>query len=229
MKDKKVIPPKVPDEVRKKKLPKVFPPDPRVIKKVMEDLNLKAFSINPNVYTPEEVNELVKKFEGEGIKVESSSSSTWECDVLYSGWVLVNNIDEVRWYAHECSTFEAYDCNPSPPSESNHCDIHYEAWMYFENEGTTTRGLIDFPGCEPANNCGGDCGSNNTMIYTYCILEYTHLPLDSSYFYIYATYTLSKTPAGDCLKCDCITVNPTGECPDNPQMFIVDISQVEAV
>ena len=168
-------------------------------------------------------------FEGKNVSVitKGHGEGNWERDKIYHGWICVLNygFDHEWWYWLDCKTKRPSGCRAKGPSELSACDIHYMREMYFYGELGSTNGLIDFPGCEPAKNleCMGNCGVINTLWMGRCELDFSKLPLEEEFYYMYASYIPTHTkrspfPYFD--YCGCL-----GNCPD-PQIFIIDIRYV---
>ncbi len=194
-------------------------PDPKVIKRLMEEYNLSIYAFNTEGMEPATVNRLLREFKALGIKVttDPSITSSFSCDVLYSGRVYVLDWD-VYWFGKYCDG-STYSCSRTRPSEIEACDIHYEDDMYFRNQFRITRGLIDFPGCRPAKNCRQNnneyCGWVNTLYQGNCGLKYSDIPWGPG-FWMDAEYMLPKNP---CPHGDCSGKDPN----QYPQVMILNI------
>jgi len=202
-------------------------PDPENVKRLMKEYNATEYVIVTDGLTESQVNKALNVLKAAGIKVSTTTSERLsttglECGRMYNGVVDVHNHDTVYWFYHLCWwPYLPWFCTKSQPSESSGCDIHYEAFMNFD--GYYTRGLIDFPGCKPAQNCGGPCGAVNTLKFGICVLTYDDLPLSVPDFTISAQYTL--TTLDNCQHCDCYTEG-TGLCDDYPQVMVTDFRGV---
>ena len=213
-------------------------PDPYEVKKILEECNATKYVFYARGYEKWEIEELKREFEAAGVPIEiipvdqkeltvlSTTSASFECGVVYNGLVAINNDVEIKWHAYICGTNLNTGCVDWRPSENYYCDIHYEAWAMFQKPNwQQSRVLIDFPGCNPATNCGGTCGKVNTKIYGSCGLRYYHLPLSEPGMIIEAEYTLSKYPNKTCDHCDCITKDK-GLCQEYPQVLIKNIKKI---
>ena len=146
----------------------------------------------------------------------------WQCGMRYTGLIVVENIDFnwLWWFWYKCWGNDTSGCQNYAPEEDEGCDIHYIRWMTFYQEGGSTYGLINFPGCKYARNCGGTCGSSNTLFKGTCAVTYEKM---SPYLLLYsyqmvARYTLTNVGGCPYYKyCGCHE-----QC-RYPQMFIYDI------
>ncbi len=203
-------------------------PDPENVKRLMKEYNSTKLVIVTDGLKKSQIAEALRVLRAAGVEVSTTTSEQLaitglDCGVLYRGLVDVHNHDTVQWFYHDCQPpeYPSERCTSTRPPEGSSCDIHYEAFMSFD--GYYTRGLIDFPGCEPAYKiCGGACGWLNTLKFGSCGLTYDDLPLSVPDFTIDAYYTKSEID-GICCKCDCYTANPSGYCCTNyPQVMVTD-------
>lgn len=134
----------------------------------------------------------------------------WRCDEIYHGLVEVG--DDAWWFYYEEG--RASGCTRLKPL-GGACDVHMIFEARFIGMGVG-RALITFPGSEPALNCGGTCGSTNTLLRGSCNLTSVgHL--------LFASYLMTHTRKDPCpyySYCGCL-----GSC-NVPQIFISDIRAV---
>ncbi len=170
-------------------------------------------------------------YSGENLSIvvtEGCGEGNWVRDKIYHGWICVFNhcFNHKWWFWRDCSLGILSGCRDEGPSELTACDIHYMREMYFYGDMGRTNGLINFPGCKPAENpekCKGSCGVINTLWMSNCNLTFSKLPLNEEIYFIYACYIpthTSKDPFPYLSYCGCF-----GRCPD-PQIFIIDIKYV---
>ncbi len=143
---------------------------------------------------------------------EGYGEGMWRCDEIYHG--LLYPEGDVWWFYYEQG--RASGCTRGEPPRTA-CDIHmiFRARFLGMGEGVA---LITLPGSEPAANCGGSCGSANTLINGTCGLEMRHLGE-----LMFASYMMTHTKKDPCpyySYCGCL-----GSC-DTPQIFISDVRSV---
>lgn len=154
-----------------------------------------------------------------GVEPLGYGEGNWNCsDPDYYGKIKVYNYyKDWKWWYLFCSQPGDSGCEQTAPSESSACDIHYMREMPFYRENAITWGLIDFPGCKEAP----DCGTLNTLWKGKNELTFSKLPLNKGSFVIYACYMLTN-PCPYTNYCCCYHDE---NCYDQ-QMFIVDIIYV---
>ncbi len=136
----------------------------------------------------------------------------WRCDEIYHGLVRLDG--DAWWFFYENGRPSGCSREPPPPSA---CDVHMIVRANFVGMGEGVA-LITFPGSQPASNCGGSCGSANTLVNGTCGLR----PSDVGGL-MFASYMMTHTRSDPCpyySYCGCL-----GAC-DTPQLFISDVREV---
>ncbi len=143
---------------------------------------------------------------------EGYGDGMWRCNEIYHG--LVHPEGDVWWFYYERG--RASGCTRQEPPHTA-CDVHmiFRARFLGMGEGVA---LITLPGREPAANCGGSCGSANTLVNGTCGLELRDLR-----GIMFASYMMTHTKRDPCpyhSYCGCL-----GSC-NTPQIFISDVRSV---
>ena len=139
-------------------------------------------------------------------------SGMWRCDEIYHGLMRIRG--DVRWFYYDGG--RPSGCTRSPPPATA-CDVHmiFDADFIGMGRGAA---LITFPGGEPAANCGGSCGSANTLVNGTCGLRPSQIG-----DLMFVSYMMTHTRSDPCpyySYCGCL-----GAC-DTPQLFISDVRGV---
>jgi hypothetical protein len=121
-------------------------------------------------YRPDLPKELAAKTEVLREKTKHIKGSTW-------GWVYIDAGGTAWYYWYDCDTRTPTRlCRPWQPSDIDTCDIHYEPGIYIYDLGAWYGGLVNFGGCVPAVNCGGDCGQVNSKRKHVCLRRFSEAP-----------------------------------------------------
>lgn len=124
---------------------------------------------HPN-FRPKLPKELAGKTEERREKTKHIKGSTW-------GWVYFDHSALKVWYWWLfCDDLSEGTCSLWQPSDEVTCDIHYEPPIYINDLGSWFAGLVNFGGCRPATNCGGDCGQVNSKRNGVCLRRYSEAP-----------------------------------------------------
>ena len=142
----------------------------------------------------------------------SLTGSVWRCDEIYHGLIRLNG--DTWWFYYEGGRPSGCTRAAPPPTA---CDVHMIASADFPGIGEGIV-LLTLPGAEPASNCGGSCGSANTLLNGTCWLGIRRLR-----GLIFASYMMTHTSEDPCpyhSYCGCF-----GYC-DEPQLFVSDVRAV---
>lgn len=125
---------------------------------------------------------------------QTSKNSKWGLIYIYTDFPFIPWYWWIDWETRE----PLYGCRPWRPDENKACDIHYEPWVYIPELKGWYGGLINFGGCEPAKNCGGNCGLVNSKRNGKCLRKYDEAPEVFKTGWIYCLYV--NTGIKDCLR-----------------------------
>jgi hypothetical protein len=113
------------------------------------------------------------------------------------GWIYLFSSGKVYYWWLRCSDLEQGRCSTKRPSDSEMCDLHVEPWVYVHDLEAWFGGLINFGGCRPAQNCGGDCGLVNSKRGGACLRYFSEAPEIWDDGWLWCSY--SNTGVTDCI------------------------------
>ncbi|MBU7016624.1 MAG: hypothetical protein HXS44_03895 [Theionarchaea archaeon] len=141
-------------------------------------------------FIPELPEELVALTERMKERTDHLESSPW-------GWVYIYSSEGVYYWWLRCSDLRPDHCSFERPSDSDTCDIHVEPWVYVDDLKAWFGGLINFGGCRPAQNCGGNGGLVNSKRNGACLRYYFEAPEIWDDGWLWCSY--SNTGVTDCI------------------------------
>ncbi len=147
-------------------------------------------------FKPELPYELANKTAEFKERTKDKGSSTW-------GWVYFYPSYGDVWYwwlssGDTCDGIGSIICFPWRPSDETNCDIHYEPWIWIDDLQDWFGGLVNFGGCNPAINCGGDCGKVNSKREGTCLRRYNQAPEVFQDGWLWCLYDATGIP--DCVR-----------------------------
>lgn len=136
---------------------------------------------------PEELQSMTDKMKE---KTDHLGSSLW-------GWVYLSlTLETYYWWLRYSDLTPGY-CSTTRPSDSEVCDIHYEPWIWVRDVKAWFGGLVNFGGCRPARNCGGDGGQVNSKRKGKCLEHYKDAPEVWNNGWLWCSY--ANTEVTDCI------------------------------
>lgn len=129
-------------------------------------------------------------------KTDELKEKTSKLEGFLWGWIyLCPSLAFYFWYY--CANLQPGYCSVERPSDSETCDIHFEPWIWIDDLKGWYGGLINFGGCRPAKNCGGDCGLVNSKRNGICLRYYDEAPEMWKDGWLWCLY--SNTGVTDCI------------------------------
>ena len=113
------------------------------------------------------------------------------------GWVYLSPSLGAFYFWYWCADLQQGYCSMERPKDSETCDVHFEPWIWIKDLKGWYGGLINFGGCRPAQNCGGDCGLVNSKRDGSCLRYYDEAPEVWRDGWLWCLY--SNTGVTDCI------------------------------